>query len=110
MHKHSEWLLDKPEKHGLDSRVLACVLEEGAQEPGLRSLLVVRNGFLVGERYYGGASADDLQPLNSITKSVTSVLVGQALQRGVIRGGYRRRFANYCRGRLPWRLIRPQPM
>ena len=87
MHKHSEWLLDKPEKHGLDSRVLACVLEEGAQEPGLRSLLVVRNGFLVGERYYGGASADDLQPLNSITKSVTSVLVGQALQRGVIRGG-----------------------
>jgi hypothetical protein len=47
MHKHSDWLLDKPEKYGLDRRVLACVLEEGAQEPGLRSLLVVRNGFLV---------------------------------------------------------------
>jgi CubicO group peptidase (beta-lactamase class C family) len=87
LYMHSDWLSDKPEKHGLDPRVLACVLEDGAQEPGLRSLLVVRNGFLVGERYYGGASAADLQPLNSITKSVTSVLVGQALQRGVIRGG-----------------------
>jgi CubicO group peptidase (beta-lactamase class C family) len=84
---HSDWLSDKPEKHGLDARVLADVLEEGAREPGLRSLLVVRNGLLVGECYYGGASSDELQPLNSITKSVTSVLVGQALQRGVIRGG-----------------------
>lgn len=86
VYMHSDWLSDKPEKHGLDARILADVLEEGAQEPGLRSLLVVRNGLLVGERYYGGASAADLQPLNSITKSVTSVLVGQALQRGAIRG------------------------
>ncbi|AMM12896.1 MAG: beta-lactamase family protein [Pseudomonadota bacterium] len=86
---HSDWLTDKREKHEFDASVLADVLDNGAREPGLRSLLVVRNGSLVGERYYSGASADDLQPLNSITKSVTSMLVGQALQCGVIRGGLR---------------------
>jgi CubicO group peptidase (beta-lactamase class C family) len=39
----------------------------------------------VGERYYGGASSHDLLAVNSVTKSITSILVGQALAQGKLK-------------------------
>jgi CubicO group peptidase (beta-lactamase class C family) len=39
---------------------------------------------LIGERYYGGATASAVLAINSATKSVTSLLIGMALQRGTI--------------------------
>ena len=51
----------------------------------LRSIVVVKNGSLAGEHYYGGATASDLQAVNSVTKSVASMLVGIAIQQGKIR-------------------------
>ena len=82
----SDWQTATPESQGIDPAALADVLRDGAQLPPLRSLLVVRNGVLVGERYYGGASAADLLAINSVTKSVSSMLVGQALQKGRLPG------------------------
>ena len=64
------------------SSAIDAVLADGAAIDGLRSLLLAVDGNLLGERYYHGAHADDLQPINSITKSVTSMLVGLALRRG----------------------------
>lgn len=68
------------------SSAIDAVLADGAAIDGLRSLLLVHDGARLAERYYHGARADDLQPLNSITKSVTSMLVGLALQRGRLPG------------------------
>jgi CubicO group peptidase (beta-lactamase class C family) len=53
--------------------------------PGMRSLLVVRRGHLVGEEYFNGNRADSLNHLRSVTKSVTALLVGVAVRRGIIR-------------------------
>jgi CubicO group peptidase (beta-lactamase class C family) len=50
--------------------------------PNVRSLLVARDGRLVFERYYGGAAADQVFQVYSVTKSVTSALVGIALADG----------------------------
>lgn len=61
-------------------------MADGQAIAGLRSLLLARDGVLLAERYYHGASAEALQPLNSITKSVASMLVGLALQRGTLPG------------------------
>lgn len=61
---------------------LTQVLDDGNAIPGLRSIVLIQAGALRAERYYADAHADALQPLNSITKSVVSILVGQALQRG----------------------------
>lgn len=79
-----EWPTAPPESHGLSPVAVAEVLRDGAGVPGLRSLLVARNGVLVGESYYAGASATDLLAINSVTKSVSSMLVGLALQKGGI--------------------------
>ena len=80
----AEWDIAAPDSQGIEPAALAGVLRDGAQLPALRAMVVVRNGTLVGERYYNGASTDDLLPINSVTKSVCSMLVGQALQRGLL--------------------------
>jgi len=45
----------------------------------VRSLLVVRHGYLVYERYWQGFAASDGHEVRSVTKSVTAALVGIAL-------------------------------
>jgi CubicO group peptidase (beta-lactamase class C family) len=50
--------------------------------PNVRSLLVARDGRLVFEGYYGGAVANQVFDVYSVTKSVTSALVGIALADG----------------------------
>ena len=47
--------------------------------PQVRSLLVVRHGYLVYERYWHGLDAADGHNSHSVTKSVISALVGIAL-------------------------------
>jgi CubicO group peptidase (beta-lactamase class C family) len=47
--------------------------------PQVRSLLVVRHGYLVYERYWQGFDPADGHEIHSVTKSVTSALVGITL-------------------------------
>ena len=82
----AEWETAAADRHGFRSSAVEEVLDAGAATPGLRSLLVVRDGVLVGERYYLGASASELLPINSATKSVASILTGMALARGSLAG------------------------
>ncbi len=65
---------------------MATGLGGAAAIPGLRSILVVRHGRLIAERYLAPGGADSLYALRSVTKSVISLLVGSAIQRGAIRG------------------------
>ena len=64
---------------------VADILQAGAAVPGLRALMAARRGEMFAERYYGGATAQNLQPINSATKSVCSMLVGQALRDGSLK-------------------------
>lgn len=68
-----DWPVALPGSQGISNSGLEKVLESGETVRGLRSLVVVRNGTLIAERYYGGASPSDLWAINSITKSVTSM-------------------------------------
>ena len=66
----------------------------GADPRGITSVLVARHGKIVSERYYHGTHADDRLPVFSVTKSVTSALVGLAIADGYLSG---------VEERLPWR-------
>jgi CubicO group peptidase (beta-lactamase class C family) len=54
--------------------------------PQVRSVLVVRHGYLVYERYWHGVDAGDGQSSFSVTKSFVSALVGIALGEGKLKG------------------------
>lgn len=54
--------------------------------PDLRGVVVLRDGHLIGERYYNGETAEALHDVRSAGKSVTSLLVGIAIDRGRILG------------------------
>ena len=51
----------------------------------LHSILISKNGKLILEDYFGGYSVNDLHPLKSTTKSISSLLVGIAIDKGYIK-------------------------
>ena len=81
----AEWSVESPAAHGFDATALEAALVQGGQQiTGLRSLLVVRHGRLVAERYYGPNHADTTNHIRSVTKSVVSLLAGIAMDRDLI--------------------------
>ena len=82
--KDDDWATDAPANHGVTAAAMQTLLDDGTIFPFLYSLLVVRNGKLIGERYYNGALASDLRSVASVTKTVSGLLVGQAIADGKI--------------------------
>jgi CubicO group peptidase (beta-lactamase class C family) len=80
-----EWRTASPQQAGLSPQ-LPARLDRHVRTalPHVRSVLVVRHGFIVYERYYQGTDRETLHPLASVTKSVTSMLVGVALRQRVL--------------------------
>lgn len=56
------------------------------EHPDLRAVVVLRDGRVVAERYYNGETANTLHDIRSAGKSVTSLLVGIAIDQGKIHG------------------------
>ena len=79
----SGWKTSSPEQQGMDSAKLS-VADEFIQNrlPDVFSLLVVKNGYLVFEKYYSWGSPEKYALVHSVTKSVTSALIGIALDKG----------------------------
>ena len=77
------WATSEPATQGFDPLLLDAAFA-GADEaaPNLRALLVVRNGRLVREEYFGGMHRDSAFDMRSVTKTVTALLVGLASERG----------------------------
>ncbi len=78
------WAVSSPEDQGLDPVRIEDAYWAASQVDNLRSLLVARHGVLVAEAYFGGASVGTANPTASVTKSVTSALVGIALAEGAL--------------------------
>ncbi|MBN2006849.1 MAG: serine hydrolase [Anaerolineae bacterium] len=79
------WRTSTPEAQGMDSQKLAQMLaavEE--QKLALHSLLIVRNGYLVSETYFGSYQQDTLHIQYSCTKSFVATLIGIAMDKGYI--------------------------
>jgi CubicO group peptidase (beta-lactamase class C family) len=74
------WRTAAPDQQGMDPQVLDELDTQVPERyPQVHSLLVVRHGYLVYEHYWHGFGAADGQEIHSITKSITSALVGIAL-------------------------------
>jgi CubicO group peptidase (beta-lactamase class C family) len=79
------WQISTPEAQGMDSELLAQAVEFALEEDfSVHSLLVVRNRYLVADAYFYPFAADTKHDLASCTKSVSSTLVGIAIDQGFI--------------------------
>jgi CubicO group peptidase (beta-lactamase class C family) len=92
------WPLGSPGQYGLDGALLLEMEQRLARSkrPNLHAVIIVRGGVLVYERYFAGEDQRDASEppalvvfdptvkhnLNSATKSVISLLIGIALERG----------------------------
>jgi len=79
-----DWEVSTPEEQGLDPALVARLYYNAEQLETLYGLLVIKNGYLVAEKYFNGASVDQLSSRASVTKSITSALVGIALEQGCL--------------------------
>src|ERR1700689_3813341 len=80
------WSQEKPAESGMDASSLESLYSEMAQEPhhDLKGIVIVRDGRLVSERYFNGDSVDTLHDIRSATKSITSLLMGITIQKGLV--------------------------
>jgi CubicO group peptidase (beta-lactamase class C family) len=80
------WVIAEPGEVGMDAGLLraAAARLDGERHHGIDSMLVIRRGRLVAEHYWNGHDMATLHDLRSATKSVTSLLVGIALERGLL--------------------------
>ncbi len=81
------WPLADPAEVAMDGSKLKAAIDrlDGERRHGIDSMLVVRRGRLVAEHYWHGYDMSTLHDLRSATKSVTSLLVGIALDQGLLR-------------------------
>jgi CubicO group peptidase (beta-lactamase class C family) len=83
----AEWPQSAPEDQGMDSAELAAMLgwiED--RNTGIRSVTVVRHGTVVLDAYISPFTSSDRHEIRSCTKSVLSMLVGIAIDRGDLPG------------------------
>jgi CubicO group peptidase (beta-lactamase class C family) len=79
------WRTAQPEAQGMDAQKLDEMQTAiQRQHLDLHSLLIVHNGYLVSETYFGAYQAGTPHELYSCTKSFVSTLVGIALDQGKI--------------------------
>lgn len=74
------WRTLSPQTIGLQAEDFAPLRQAAQEDERVHSLLVVRSGYIVFEEYYHGWSQNHYHNINSITKNVTSTLVGIALR------------------------------
>jgi CubicO group peptidase (beta-lactamase class C family) len=83
-----EWPTAKPSASGLSETRLSAMAEavRSGSFRNITSIAVARRGRLVFESYFGGADANTLHNTRSATKTVTGMLIGIAIDRGLLPG------------------------
>jgi CubicO group peptidase (beta-lactamase class C family) len=80
----SFWSRAQPEDEGIDSAALDSAFDRAGQVNSIHSLLVIRNGRIVGEEYYRGYAIYSYHNIRSVSKSFLSALLGIVLDEGII--------------------------
>jgi CubicO group peptidase (beta-lactamase class C family) len=79
------WQTSSPKDQDVDANLLDKMMATiDDQAINLHSILVIRHGMIVAERYYGSFDQDYRNEVYSVTKSFTSTLVGIAVDEGLL--------------------------
>lgn len=79
-----DWKVSSPEKQGLNSDMIARAVEKVSEKAYYKSFLIIRNGYLVLEKYHSDNNKYTMDLVYSVTKSYVSALIGIAIHQGYI--------------------------
>jgi len=79
-----DWQVSTPAEQGLDPMLVAELYYDAANLETIYGLLVIKNSYLIAERYFNKGSVEQKARLQSATKSFTSALVGIALDQDLL--------------------------
>ncbi len=80
------WRSTTPEQQGIDSAKLADALDYiRKHNVSIHNLLIIRNGYVVLDTYFYPYHKENIHDVASVTKSVTAVLIGIAIDRKMIK-------------------------
>ena len=79
-----DWKVSTPAEQGLDPDLVAKLYGNAADLDTLYGLLMIKNGYLIAERYFNRGAVGQQVALASVTKSYISALVGIALDQGYL--------------------------
>lgn len=80
------WVTSTPEEQNMDNSLLQNGVTAADELGFVNSLLVIRNGYLVIERYFNQNTRYNAHNIHSVSKSIISSLVGIALENGDLSG------------------------
>lgn len=85
-----QWPEATPESQGIDARALSRVIDRARERQiGIHSLLVIRHGHVVLDAYFYPFAPGIVHDAASVTKTITSTLIGIAEGRGLLKTGDR---------------------
>ena len=76
------WQVSSMSEQGIDPAIVADGLARLAESPTRQSLILMRHGHIVYERYYNGSHLSDSNNIASVSKSILSALAGIAFDQG----------------------------
>jgi CubicO group peptidase (beta-lactamase class C family) len=87
IHASDSWPSATPDQENIDGKDLTALFARLEQDPhkDLRGIVILRHGKMVAERYYNGDDASTLRDIRSATKSITALLMGIAIDQGLVK-------------------------
>lgn len=80
-----EWETSIPEEQGINSAQLNSALEEAEKRTHIFSIVVIKNGYLIGEKYFNSYNKNSAFNIRSVSKSFLSAMAGIALKENFIK-------------------------
>ena len=80
------WPTSTPENQGMNSQFIQQAFQQGENYGYVDCILVIRNGYLVAEKYFNGFSKNKPHNVMSVSKSFLSAITGIALRDGYLNG------------------------
>lgn len=81
----SEWETRVPRNVGMDAAAIDNALTY-AGDHNSTGVVVLRGGRIIAEKYWNGWTEETVQPIFSSSKSIAAILVGMAIEEGLIKG------------------------
>lgn len=83
-----DWDVSTPVRQGVDPTIIDNAYQKAdsiaTADQHLYSLLIIKNGYLIAEKYFNGRNSENATISASVTKSYVSALTGLAIQEGYI--------------------------